>query len=129
MAQSAVTKGSPRARSTARKQPYCIAMQDRSVFAFAGLWEEWTDKASGEIIRSCTIIVTTANALLAPIHDRMPAILDPADHAKWLGEENAEPGALQALLKPYPAARMACFKIGPKIGNVKYDEPGLVEPV
>lgn len=46
-----------------------------------------------------------------------------------LGEAPATADALQALLRPYPAARMACFKIGPKIGNVKYDEPGLVEPV
>lgn len=112
-----------------RKQPWCIVMKDRAVFGFAGLWEEWTDNESGEIVRSCTIIVTMANALLAPIHDRMPVILDPADWATWLGEEPASPDALQALLKPYPANRMECFKIGTRIGNVKYDEPGLVEPV
>lgn len=46
-----------------------------------------------------------------------------------LGEAPAAPEAPTALLKPYPAARMACFKISPKIGNVKYDEPGLVEPL
>lgn len=110
-----------------RKQPYAIVMKDRSPFGFAGLWEQWTYKASGEVIRSCTIIVTEANALCAPIHDRMPVILDPKDYARWLGEEPATPGALAALLKPYPAEQMACFKIGPRIGNVKNDDAALIE--
>lgn len=111
------------------KQPYTIAMKDRGVFGFAGLWESWTDKASGEVIRSCTIITTEANELCAPIHNRMPVILDPADYAKWLGELPASNDALQAILKPFPAKRMECFKIGTRIGNVKYDEPSLVEPL
>jgi putative SOS response-associated peptidase YedK len=111
------------------KQPYAIAMKDRSVFGFAGLWEKWTDKASGETIRSCTIITTEPNKLCAPIHNRMPAILDPADYEQWLGERAASNSALQAMLKPFPAKQMECFKIGKRIGNVKYDEPGLVNPV
>jgi len=111
------------------KQPYAIAMKDRSVFGFAGLWETWTDKASGETIRSCTIITTEPNKLCAPIHNRMPAILDPADYEPWLGERAASSGALQKMLKPFPAKQMEAFKIGKKIGNVKYDEPDLVNPV
>ena len=111
------------------KQPYAIAMKDRSVFGFAGLWEKWTDKASGETIRSCTIITTEPNKLCAPIHNRMPAILDPADYEQWLGERATSNSALQAMLKPFPAKQMECFKIGKRIGNVKYDEPELVNPV
>lgn len=111
------------------KQPYAIVMKDRSVFGFAGLWEKWTDEASGEVIRSCTIITTEPNALCAPIHNRMPVILDPANYAKWLGEQPASNDALQAMLKPFPAERMACFKIGTRIGNVKYDEASLAEPL
>lgn len=109
-----------------RKQPFAIMMKDRSVFGFAGLWEKWTDKASGEVIRSCTIITTEPNALCAPIHNRMPTILDPKNYAKWLSEE---PATLAAMLKPFPANRMEAFKIGPRIGNVKFDDPSLVEPV
>jgi putative SOS response-associated peptidase YedK len=112
-----------------RKQPYAVVMKDRSVFGFAGLWETWTDKASGEVIWSCTIIATEANALLAPIRDRMAVILDPKDYTKWWGEELAASDELQAMLKPYPASRMASFKIGTRIGNVKYDKPGLIEPL
>lgn len=111
------------------KQPYAIVMKDRGVFGFAGLWERWTDKASGEVIRSCTIVTTEPNALLAPIHNRMPVILEPDGYAKWLGEQPATNDELRALLKPYSAKRMDAFKIGPRIGNVKNDEPSLVEPV
>ena len=53
----------------ARKQPYCIASADGAPFAFAGLWERW--ERDGEVLESCTILVTQANTLLAPIHDRM----------------------------------------------------------
>jgi putative SOS response-associated peptidase YedK len=49
------------------KQPYAIVMKDRSLFGFAGLWERWKDKASGEVIRSFTIITTTPNEVCAPI--------------------------------------------------------------
>jgi putative SOS response-associated peptidase YedK len=111
------------------KQPYAIVMKDRGAFGFAGLWEKWTDKASGEVIHSCTIITTEPNALCALIHNRMPAILDPADYTQWLGEKVANEDELRAMLGPFPVGRMACFKIGTKIGNVKYDEPGLVEPL
>ena len=53
------------------------------VFAFAGLWDRWTDPR-GEVVESCTILTTTPNALLADIHDRMPAILRPDDYDLWL---------------------------------------------
>jgi hypothetical protein len=75
------------------KQPYAIVMKDRSVFGFAGLWERWKDRASGQAIQSCTIITTAPNEVCAPIHDRMSAILDPKDYARWLGEEPTEPAA------------------------------------
>lgn len=111
------------------KQPYAIVMKDRSVFSFAGLWEKWTDKTSGEVICSCTIITTEPNELCAPIHNRMPVILDPKNYAQWLGEQLAKNEELHAMLKPFPAERMACFKIGTRIGNVKNDDAALVEPV
>lgn len=112
-----------------RKQPYLITLKSERPFGFAGLWETWTDQASGETIRSCTIITTEPNALCAPIHNRMPVILDPDDDAKWLGEQPATNDELHAMLKPFPAERMECFKIGTKVGNVKYDEPSLIEPL
>lgn len=103
-------------------------MKDDRPFDFAGLWEKWTDKASGEVVRSCTIITTEPNALCGPIHNRMPVILDPGDDARWLGERPVTSNELQEMLRPYYVKPMKATKIGPRIGNVKNDGPELVEP-
>ncbi len=111
------------------KQPYAIVMKDRSLFGFAGLWERWKDKASGEVVRSFTIITTTSNEVCAPIHDRMPVIVDPANYGKWLGEEPTDPMRLLMILKPSPAEQMERYGVGAAVGNVKNDEPGLLVPI
>jgi putative SOS response-associated peptidase YedK len=111
------------------KQPWRFAMTDETPFAFAGLWERWTEPASGETIRTFTIVTCPPNALCAPVHKRMPVILDPADYPAWLGETPAASDELQALLKPFPAGRMQAHPIGPRIGNVKNDDAGLIEPL
>jgi putative SOS response-associated peptidase YedK len=111
------------------KQPYAITMKDRSLFGFAALWERWADKTSGEVVRSCSIITTTPNEITAPIHDRMPVIVAPEDYGKWLGEEEADPVRLLQMLKPYPAELMMAFPVDPKVGNVRYDEAALIEPL
>ena len=111
------------------KQPYAIVMKDRSLYGFAGLWERWKDKASGEVVRSFTIITTEPNEVCAPIHDRMPVIVDPANYGKWLGEEPVDPMRLLMMLNPFPAEQMECYPVGTAVGNVKNDEPGLLEPV
>ena len=112
------------------KQPYAIVMKDRSVFGFAGLWERWKDKASGgELVESCTIVTTEPNAVCAPIHNRMPVILEPEGYATWLGEREASQDELLGLLRPYSAEKMTAFPIGRKVGNVKNDGPELLEPM
>ena len=111
-----------------RKRPYLIAMKDERPFGFAGLWETWTDQASGETIRSCTIITTAPNAVCAPIHNRMPVILDPGDYVRWLGERPVTSNELQEMLRPYYGKPMKATKIGPKIGNAKNEGPELVQP-
>src|SRR5216684_6449075 len=75
------------------KTPYAIVPSDAPLFAFAGLWENWRDKAAGdgaEWIRTCAIITGPPNELVAPIHDRMPVILPREAWARWLGEETAD---------------------------------------
>jgi putative SOS response-associated peptidase YedK len=91
------------------------------------VWEQWNDPASGETVRSFTIVTTAPNALCAPIHNRMPVILDPTDYPAWLGEKPALPDELQALLRPFPAERMEAHMIGPEIGNVRNDNAALIE--
>jgi putative SOS response-associated peptidase YedK len=111
------------------KQPYAIVMKDRSVFGFAGLWERWKNRATGETVHSCSIITTTPNEVCAPLHDRMPVILPPENYARWLGEEPAEPCHLFPMLKPYPADAMEAYPVSARVGNVKNTEAALFEPL
>ncbi len=108
------------------KRPYRAALADGGPFGFAGLWETWRGPEGP--VKSFTIITTDANPLLAEIHDRMPVILDPADHARWL-DPAAAARDLLALLKPYPAEKMTAYPVDRRVGKVQNDDPGLIEPL
>src|SRR6267378_4111975 len=82
--------------------PYAVAPR-QGIFAFAGLWERWRNPADGSILRSFTIVTGQPNALCEPIHNRMPVILPKSTWPLWLGEQEARPAELLALLQPYPA--------------------------
>ena len=110
------------------KQPFAIAMGNKGPMAFAGLWDAWSVENKTPL-RSCTIITCGPNALLEPIHDRMPVILGEEDWAKWLGEEPANDAELMALLKPFDAARMTLWKVGKAVGSVRNKGAALLEPV
>jgi putative SOS response-associated peptidase YedK len=109
-------------------QPYAIVPQGGGIFAFAGLWERWRNSADGSILRSFTIVTGLPNPLCRPIHDRMPVILPKTAWPLWLGEAEASPDELLALLRPYPEELMRAYAIGKAVGNVKNDEPGLLAP-
>jgi putative SOS response-associated peptidase YedK len=110
------------------KQPYRAAMADGRPFAFAGLWEHWTDRADGSRVESCTIVTTQANELLQPIHPRMPVIVDPTDFDAWL-DVTVEPVAAQSLLRPYPAGSMTVYPVSPRVNSVANDDAALIEPL
>ncbi|MBV9965744.1 MAG: SOS response-associated peptidase [Alphaproteobacteria bacterium] len=121
-------------RRGGNKQPYAIVPADSSqagsgVFAFAGLWERWRDPKDGSILRSFTIVTGEPNALCEPIHDRMPVILPKTAWPLWLGEEEASPAVLFGLLRPFAAELMCVYPIGSAVGNVRNDNPGLLEPI
>lgn len=109
--------------------PHAIVPAEGGVLAFAGLWEHWKNPADGSILRSFTIVTGKPNPLCAPIHDRMPVILPRAAWPLWIGEQDASPEELLALLQPYPAELMRVYPIGPAVGNVRNDEPGLLDPL
>ncbi|RMG21165.1 MAG: SOS response-associated peptidase [Deltaproteobacteria bacterium] len=111
------------------KQPYYIHLSDQPIFAMAGLWERWTDPQSSEVVESAALITTDANARLAPIHDRMPAILKEADWAEWLDPGCADTERLQAMLAPYPPDRTEAYPVGTFVNNPKHDSPRCIEPV
>jgi putative SOS response-associated peptidase YedK len=110
-----------------RNMPYAIVPAD-GVFAFAGLWERWRTPGDGSILRSFTVVTDGPNELCRPIHERMPVILAKADWPVWLGEEEASLDELRALLRPYRAALMRAYPVGPAVGNHRNDGPDLLEP-
>lgn len=107
------------------KQPYYFQLQDEAPFAFAGIWDRW--RGGGETINSCAIVTTTPNELLAPIHDRMPVILQPDSYDEWLSEPDTE--KLNSLLVPLPAAKMKSFPVSSAVNRPQVDDASLVEPV
>ena len=110
------------------KQPFAIGLKGGRLMAMAGLWETWRSP-EGERIRSFTIATTTPNALCAELHNRMPVVLQPAAWPAWLGGEPADPKQLKALLAPYPADDMICWPVSARVGNVKNNDPSLVDAI
>lgn len=108
------------------KQPYRIVMKDGSPFAFAGLYDIWTDP-QGNKLATCTIITTEPNSLMAEIHNRMPVILQPAHEAEWLARDNTDTGSLLKLLQPYDAAKMRAYPVSSAVGNVRNNTKELLE--
>ena len=112
----------------ADKQPFAVALANRGPMTFAGLWDAWRSPA-GETIKSFAIITTRANALLAPLHDRMPAVIAPDRWGDWLGENPIAASELESLLRPYPDKAMAFWAVDRKVGNVRNDSPDLFAPI
>ncbi len=110
------------------KQPHAIALQDGSLFAFAGLWETWKDKATGQTLETYTVITTDPNELMQTLHNRMPVILHRQGYERWLA--SADPAQLPVdLLKPFPAEEMKAWPVSQDVGNVRNNRPELVEPI
>ena len=106
-----------------RKQPYLIQLADRSLFAFAGLWEHWEGQEN-VVLESCAIVTTESNDLLRPIHDRMPVIISRNDYDSWLNSKISG----QELWRPYPSDEMICFPVNPKVNRSSYEQPDCIEP-
>lgn len=110
-----------------RKRPHHIRMADGRPFAFAGLWERW-EGAGGEAVESCAIVTTTPNRLLAPIHDRMPAIVEPGLYAAWLDPRQHDADALAGILRPYAAEDLIVTPVSQRVNNPANDGPECVRP-
>jgi putative SOS response-associated peptidase YedK len=110
------------------KQPFAVALGNRGPMTFAGLWDVWR-APDGTALKSFAIVTTAANALLEPLHSRMPVLLAPDSWPAWLGESAATDTALKAMLKPYPGERMAFWPVDRRVGNVRNDSPDLFAPL
>jgi putative SOS response-associated peptidase YedK len=102
--------------------PLRIHMRDGKPFAIAGLWERWHGGEEGEPVESCAILTTEANAVVRPVHDRMPVILSAADFAAWL-DPRAATAEVRALLRPYPEGEMVAEPAGRYVNNPRNEGP------
>lgn len=93
-------------------------------FAFAGLYE---DAVSGSPeSRSCSIVTCAPNALVAPIHDRMPVILAETAFDLWLDRELDDVDVLRSVLRPYPAEEMQVRPVSPRLNNARNDGSEMI---
>jgi putative SOS response-associated peptidase YedK len=106
------------------KTPYRFALQNESLFAMAGIWEEYENE-KGDINHTFVILTTSPNALLEDIHDRMPAILSPEDEKKWLDKYSTEEELLN-LLNPYPSSAMLSYPVSQLVNQVQNDQPSVI---
>ena len=109
------------------KQPYRITRPDGAPIAFAGLWERWGK--GDEPLETFTILTTAANAVLQPLHDRMPVIVDPIDFALWLDPTATDPALVERLLVAPPDDALTYYPVGRAVNSVGNDDPSLVAPV
>lgn len=106
------------------KQPYYIGPRDDAPLAFAGLWEGWKDPATGQWLRTFTILTCAASPQLAPLHERMPVILAEADIPAFLAD--ADP---RALLRPCPDGQLTFWPVAKSVNAVRNDSPDLMAPL
>lgn len=112
-----------------KKIPYYIFLKDEEIFSMAGIYDEWLDKTTGEIIKTFSIITTEANPLTAYIHNtkhRMPAILSQKDEEKWL-DPTLEKSDIEQLLLPFSDDRMDTYTINNDFLRKKTDDPTILE--
>ncbi len=110
------------------KQPYFVRMRDGHPFAFAGLWDRWESPDEGAV-ETCAILTTAANDVLAPIHDRMPVILPPAEYARWLDPSLKDTDSLAPLLVPFPPEEMVAFPVNPRVNAPSVDDENCMAPL
>jgi len=109
------------------KRPFAIALKSGEPYSFAGLWESWQPK-DGAPLETFTILTTDPNAIMEPIHNRMPVILEPKDYDRWLDPGDAARPPVD-LLRPYPADRMNAWTVSERVGNVRNNDPELLERI
>ena len=114
-------------RAGAQKTPYYIGMQDSELFAVAGLYEYRPGDTTVAPMTTFTVLTTAANALMQPIHDRMPVILPAEAYEEWLDPRNTSARGLETLLQPYPVAAMQVHPVSPRVNSVRNDDAALME--
>ena len=105
------------------KTPYFISLASGEPFALAGLWEQWTDKQSGESLQTTTLITTEANDFMAPLHHRMPVILEAGTATEWLAGSRDLLDDVAAITPPLQA-----WPVDRRVNNARNQGEELVRP-
>jgi putative SOS response-associated peptidase YedK len=114
--------------TSGNKIPFYIRLLDEDLFGFAGLFDSWKSP-SGEDLFTYTIITTEANALLQPLHERMPVILHPEEYEAWLDPLNSDTDLLKSMLRPFPTDRMSTMRVSNEVSKAGNEGPELIYPV
>ena len=123
--------GLPIGRGTTRKPvkiPHFFRHRAGALMAIAGLWETWTDRSTGEVVESCTLLTTEANADVHPVHHRMPVFLAAADYRTWLDPDSSDLEPLKALMVPAPAGYLEAIRVGTRVNNPRNEDASCIEP-
>lgn len=111
------------------KTPMFVRLKSGLPFAFAGLWERWVSKETGEELLSCTIVTCEPNSLIAEFHHRMPVILPSEAHQTWIDPQERQPQELTGLLVPYPAEEMEAYPVSKAVNNPRNNSPQCILPL
>ena len=110
-----------------RKQPFYLTSEDGEAWGFAGLYD-LTHEDENDAAGSFTIITTAANSLVAPLHERMPAILRREDEEEWVSRDVTDPIQVERLLQPYPEDAMRVYAVSADVNSPRNNGPELIEP-
>jgi len=110
------------------KQPYYFKRRDNQLFAIAAIWEYWKSPED-KIIKSCSLITTPACSIMMPIHDRMPAIINPDDYPTWLDTQDYDASQLKELLLPNSSSVFELHPVSTKVNNARYKESDVITPI
>ena len=110
------------------KVPMRVVMKDRQLFTFAGLWDVWRGDPEGGELYTFTIITTNANALLRPIHNRMPVIIDRLATNHWLDSGDISSSTLSILLQPLPSELMDAYEVSRLVNDPRNDSAACITP-
>ena len=110
------------------KTPMYIHLKDGSPLGFAGIWEEWK-APDGTLLDTFAILTTTANKLVAPIHNRMPVILAPDEYPTWLNKHLTDPEQLKPLYQPFPSDLLAAYPVSDRVNSPRNNSPENIRKV